>query len=609
MKRTRKLMAIVLVLMMVFCYMPGAAFAETDEAGTNFTDMPNDWSTAALKNAVSNGLIKGYEGEDGTYIKPAGTLTRAEMATVVNRAFGAEDKASLSGANDIAAGAWYEAEMAKAVQMGTIKKDTQMRPNANITRQEACTILARAFKMECEDSSHAALNGFADKNAIASWAEESLCALVEAGYMSGSGGNLNPAANMTRAEFAKIMDNMVKQYITEAGIAENITAAGNVMINVPGVELKNSKISGNLIIGDGIGSGELTLDSVNVSGDTVVRGGGVNSIIITGDSNLGNVIVAKVNGNVRVSVEGNAKVNVVVIADGKNDVQVEGKIATLKVDAETPVMIQKAEITKVEVTAANAAVTVSKDSTVTTMSVEAAKADLSIEGTVKTIVAEKAAEGTNLEIAKDAKVDKLETNAEINKTGEGNPSTTTGTGSITEGGSTTTPDSSTGGSTGGGGGGGGSSADSGPANAPSLVSLTVTPTTGSGTASNPYVIAKNVDANTAKIKINIGNIEDARTYKAEVTIKNSAGTVRATAGASTIGSNVNTLLNNRELTLSDLARGLAILGDEQSSIGTDLMDIFNNKMLDGEVYSMTVKITPVGFDSKATTETIYLKKI
>ncbi|QIB69104.1 S-layer homology domain-containing protein [Aminipila butyrica] len=471
---TRKVFALLMAVMMTCCYMPAMAFAETNEMATKapdtkFVDMPSDWSAAAIENAVANGLIKGYEGADGLYIKPNGTLTRAEMATVVNRAFGAQEKASLSGANDIVSGAWYEAEMAKAVQMGTMKKDGQMRPNANITRQEACTILARAFKMQSSDSTYAALNGFSDKNSVAAWAQDSMSVLAEKGYVSGANGALNPATNMTRAEFAKIMDNMVKQYITSAGTVETVAAAGNVMVNVPGVTLKNVTINGNLIIGDGVGSGDCTLDGVKVTGETIVRGGGVNSIIIKGGSSLGTVVVAKVTGNVRVAVEGDAKVSVIVVADGKDDVKIEGKVGTLKVEAETPVVIQKADVATVRLTAANATVTVDKDATVTNLKVEAAKAALNIKGTVSTVSVAKDATGAKITIAKEAKVNTLEANANVTTSGEGKPENTTGTGTVTTDNGKITPATP---STGGGGGGGGGSTPT-PTPTPAKYSLTI----------------------------------------------------------------------------------------------------------------------------------------
>ena len=455
----RKYFAAFMVMMLVFCYMPFSAYAESNEAATNqpeknFSDMPNDWSKEAIEHAVSNGLLNGYQGEEGLYINPKGTLTRAEMATIANRAFGAQEKASTDKAEDISKGSWYEPEIAKAVQMGTMKIDNQMRPNANVTRQEAFTILARAFKLK--NSSNAGLEKFSDHEAVAAWAKDSVSALVEHGYVAGSSGYLNPAANITRAEMAKIMDNIVKQYISSEGIVENVVEKGNVMVNVPGVTLKNITINGNLIIGDGVGTGEITLENVTVTGETVVRGGGVNSFIIKGDSSLGNVIIAKVNGNVRIAVEGNANVSVVFIDDGKDDVMVEGKIGTLKIEADTPVMLKKAEIANVEVNVNHADLTISKDATVTSLKVDSAEAALSISGTVKTLSVAKDATGAKLEITKDAKVTTLEANTDVTTSGDGKANNTTGSGTV----KSEAPASGSSGSSSGGGGGSSSPAPS-----------------------------------------------------------------------------------------------------------------------------------------------------
>ena len=82
--------------------------------GSEFSDMPDNWATEALENAVANGLLKVT-----TKIMPDENLTRAQMATIVNRAFGATEKSSLSKFTDVNADAWYYAEMAKAVHMKT----------------------------------------------------------------------------------------------------------------------------------------------------------------------------------------------------------------------------------------------------------------------------------------------------------------------------------------------------------------------------------------------------------------------------------------------------------------------------------------------------------
>ena len=146
----------------------------------DFTDFPSDWSAPALSQAVENGLLNGYDGK----INPTGLLTRAQMATMVNRAFGATATASLSGYEDVAPTDWYYEELAKAVQMGTFQGDNgALRPNQPITREQAFAVLARAFVLEAEDTD--ALNTFPDKGEVSSWAANAVAALVENGYVTG----------------------------------------------------------------------------------------------------------------------------------------------------------------------------------------------------------------------------------------------------------------------------------------------------------------------------------------------------------------------------------------------------------------------------------------
>lgn len=88
MRIKRKFFSVLLVAIMVMSMLPIAAQAlntnETSEIPT-FSDMPDDWSTAALEHAVENGLLQGADGK----IMPNDKLTRAQMATLIVRAFGA----------------------------------------------------------------------------------------------------------------------------------------------------------------------------------------------------------------------------------------------------------------------------------------------------------------------------------------------------------------------------------------------------------------------------------------------------------------------------------------------------------------------------------------
>nr|5GZT_A Chain A, Chitinase [Paenibacillus sp. FPU-7] len=54
------------------------------------------------------------------------------------------------------------------------------------------------------------------------------------------------------------------------------TIDGNVKVTVPGVTLRNLVIKGDLLLSEGVGSGDVTLDKVSVHGLTTVSGGGEN---------------------------------------------------------------------------------------------------------------------------------------------------------------------------------------------------------------------------------------------------------------------------------------------------------------------------------------------
>jgi len=391
----KRLLSLAVVLCMLVSLMPMTAFA-----ASAFSDMPNDYSTAALENAVANGLLKGADGK----ILPNNNLTRAQMAAVIVRAFGATKEASLTSYKDANATAWYYSEMSKAVYMKALNgSDGKLMPNDNITREQVFAVIARA--MNLASGTTADLASYTDAATGSAWAIGTTAAMVKNGYVHGANGKLNPTAKITRKEFAVVMDNVIKQYISKAGSYAKVSG-GSVMINAAGVTLKDVTITGNLIIGDGVGDGDITLENVIVKGATIVRGAGTHSLVVKGSSSLGTISIAKVDGNVRVAVEGDAKVSVVEINDGKNDVIVEGKVGTVSVaSSDTPVVVQNATVAKVELKAENANVTVAKTATVDTVSAEAPKADVKVEGTVKTVSTTVAAAGAKVEVAKGATVE------------------------------------------------------------------------------------------------------------------------------------------------------------------------------------------------------------
>ena len=284
-------------LVLVICMLASSVMVVGASTTGQFKDFPNNWSTQAVTAAVDNGLLHGYE--DNT-IRTEGVLTRAEMATVINNAFGAVIEGNISEYKDVNPGTWYYKAIAKGVNMGTFVGGSNgyMFPDNPITREEAFAVIARALVLPAGDS--ASLDKFTDKDSISSWAVTSLAALASRGYINGDDkSRINPKNNITRAEFAVLMNNIVRNYYTEANSTYTGTVEGTVMVNVGGVKLSNMVINGDLIIGDGVHTYNITLENVTVNGRILVRGAQKpGKITISKSTVRDGIVVNNVNGTV-----------------------------------------------------------------------------------------------------------------------------------------------------------------------------------------------------------------------------------------------------------------------------------------------------------------------
>ena len=114
----------------------------------------------------------------------------------------------------------------------------------------------------------------------------------------------------------------------------------------------------------------------------------MNSIIIRGSSEVSNVVVARVDGEVSVKVQGDANVEVIYIDDGSDNVSVEGTVGNIEVKApDIVVTAVGATIKSVDISGENSKVIVDTNSKVSTVSIEgsATNAKVEVAGTVTTV--------------------------------------------------------------------------------------------------------------------------------------------------------------------------------------------------------------------------------
>lgn len=356
----RKFLSILLTLCMVFSLLPMQALALTPPVGDDpaFTDTSGHWAEDAIGTWAANGVLNGDS--DGEF-RPNAPISRAELAAVLNRVIGYTETADIAF-TDVPSGAWYYSDVAKLCTAGIMTGDGAgtLRPTANITREEAVVLIARAFDVP-ENAGNE--SPFPDAGDISGWASFLVDGMKAAGYISGdSSGRFNPKASITRAEVVTILDSMVSGYYAAAGeYSGDVT--GNVVISAADVTLKDMKISGDLYIMEGVGDGDVTLENVEVAGKTFVRGGGPNSLYIK-SCTIAELICTK--DEIHVVLSGGTKIIVLrsFVEDGNIEllnctvetVTVMGDGLNLKLDANSAIETLNADADSLTVTGEKGAV-------------------------------------------------------------------------------------------------------------------------------------------------------------------------------------------------------------------------------------------------------------
>ncbi|MDQ0192004.1 S-layer homology domain-containing protein [Paenibacillus wynnii] len=280
----------------------------------SFEDMQGHWAGEAVTGLQEAGIVSGYA--DGLF-HPDDVVTRAEFVSMLNRVFHYADKGDTTF-SDVKTSDWYADSVLKAQQAGLISgySDGRFDPGSSILRQDSMVLLVRAFQLE--ELSAAKQKEFTDGNTISTYARPAVQSMLAKGYLHGDqAGKLNPKQTMTRAEAAFLLNQMIGWMSMLDGESTLGKIEGNVIINRPGVILKNTEIQGDLYVTEGVGDGEATFDHVTVSGKTYILGGGVNSVVFS-DSKLSDLSIGKKSGSVRVALTGNSSAQHIYITQKAN---------------------------------------------------------------------------------------------------------------------------------------------------------------------------------------------------------------------------------------------------------------------------------------------------
>ncbi|WP_223110355.1 S-layer homology domain-containing protein [Paenibacillus sinensis] len=272
------------------------------------SDIAGNWAEQQIKKWMDNGYISGYQNGE---FKPNNQITRAELVVLINKSFGFTGQKEVRF-SDVTQKDWFYPEIVKASAAGYISgySDGTFGPNKKVTREEFAVILSNLLKLSASESG----SKFADAKDISSWSRGAVGAAYDSGLIKGySDHTFHPKSAATRAETVVILDralelkgdssvayNTAGVYGPESG---TVTVKQNVEIHAPNVTLQNTVIEGNLTFGKEIADGDAFLKNVIVTGSTTVLGGGAHSVHLQ-NSKLGQVAVNKMDGNIRVVIDG-----------------------------------------------------------------------------------------------------------------------------------------------------------------------------------------------------------------------------------------------------------------------------------------------------------------
>lgn len=184
--------------------------------GNFFQDVfPQHWFCDAIDRAAAAGYMQGVGGYS---FDPNGTLTRAQLVTLLYRYDGAqtteEDRAA-TAFTDVSQGDYFYDPVCWAYNNGITQGygDGTFGPNRPVTRQEMCKFLGSflTYRGKLLPESKGSANGYKDMSKIASWALPFVESMTKVGMFQGDpSGYFTPNAGANRAQAATVLVRMAE---------------------------------------------------------------------------------------------------------------------------------------------------------------------------------------------------------------------------------------------------------------------------------------------------------------------------------------------------------------------------------------------------------------
>jgi len=175
----------------------------------SFTDVSSDsWYYGYVEELAENGIVAGDE--KGKF-NPNDNVTREQFLKMLIEATDIEAEEGENNFSDVK-DAWYKAYVLKAKSLGIVNgvSATEFGIGSNITRQDMAVMISRVIdKLEIKTDKTDA-DEFADNGKVSEYAKASVMLMKSIGLIEGYNNEYRPLDNLTRAEAAKVISELLK---------------------------------------------------------------------------------------------------------------------------------------------------------------------------------------------------------------------------------------------------------------------------------------------------------------------------------------------------------------------------------------------------------------
>lgn len=175
-----------------------------------FADLNGHWSKGDIESMASRLLVNGDT--EGRF-RPDDAITRAEFAKLLTNALALPEKEARTDFSDVDPSAWYSPSLRNAMSFGLIKgyDGGVFHPDSFVSREEIAVMLNRALHLTgYHYDAPANFAQLLDMDQLNDWSKDAIYKMLGLGILIGDhGNNIQPSQSATRAEAAVMLKRML----------------------------------------------------------------------------------------------------------------------------------------------------------------------------------------------------------------------------------------------------------------------------------------------------------------------------------------------------------------------------------------------------------------